>query len=175
MIWESSYWKEPLLESASWLRRVRFRKNTRERTLARVEKEIFIGFYSIRKPLEAIKVSDNTKNSKHELTWYSNTKTANYLNWHKIEDLYNLSSTNKETRDLEYVCNLFIHSYIFSLAGEERLEGVYINSENTKNKKLYFISLNTILVIFRLVGRDYPANQSFSRNPETNELTAHAW
>ena len=44
MIWESSYWKEPLLKSATWLRKIRLSENTQERTFVRIEKELFIGF-----------------------------------------------------------------------------------------------------------------------------------
>jgi hypothetical protein len=170
MIWESSYWKEPLLDAATWLRRVRFRENTSEKTLVRIEKEIFLGFYSVRKLLETIKVSDATKKQQYELTWHQNIKPVDWLNNHKINDLYDLQASSQESCDIGFICNLFIHSYVFVIAGEDKLDGIYVASDRTKNKKLYFISIETILAILRLVGRDYPVHAVYEREPETGEL-----
>ena len=175
MIWESSHWKEPLLKSASWLRSVRLSENTQERTFVRIEKEIFIGFYSIRKLLETVKVTDDTKSMKYELEWSPSVGKTNHLNWHNIERLYKLEQRNKENRDIGFICNLFMHSYVFMVHGESRLEGVYVTSDNLKNKKLYFVSLDNILSIYRLVGRDYPSKSEFIMNPITGEYEGKVW
>jgi len=175
MIWESSHWKEPLLKSASWLRRVRFGENTQERTFVKIEKEIFIGFYSIRKLLETVKVTDATKSKKYELEWFPNIEKPNHLNWHKIDRLYNLNQRNKENRDIGFICNLFIHSYVFIISGEDKLDGVYVTSDNFKNKKVYFVSLDNILSIYRLVGRNYPSGSEFIKNSETGEFEGRVW
>ena len=175
MIWESSYWKEPLLDAATWLRRVRFRENTSERTHVRIEKEIFVGFYSIRKLLDTFTVSDSTKKVKYELEWCPNTKPVDDLNWHRIDELYDLERWGTETRDIRFLCNLFVHSFIFVVRGVERLEGIYVASDRTKNKKIYFVPLSHVLAIFRLVGRDYPSHATFERDPNTGELTGSAW
>ncbi len=175
MIWESSHWKEPLLKSATWLRRVRFSENTSERTIVKIEKEIFIGFYSIRKLLETVKVTDSTKRKKYELEWNPNIEKPNHLNWHKIDRLYNLSQRNTENRDIGFICNLFIHSYVFILSGEDKLDGIYVTSDKFKNKKLYFVSLDNILSIYRLVGHDYPSSSVFTKNLETGEFEGQVW
>lgn len=175
MIWESSHWKEPLLKSATWLRKIRFGENTQERTYVKIEKEIFIGFYSIRKLLETVKITDATKNKKYEIEWYPNIKQVNYINWHKIDELYDLNKRNKEYRDIRYICNLFIHSYVFIISEEENLNGIYVSSDSIKNKKIYFISIENILSIYRLVGRDYPSGSAFSRNSETGEREGNIW
>ena len=174
MIWDSSFWKKPLLDAATWLQRVRFRENTRERTYVRIEKEIFIGFYTIRKLLDTFKVSDSTKTAMYNIAWHPNIKPVDYLNWHRIDKLYDLERSSTETRDIGFLCNLFVHSFIFVVSGEERLDGVYVASDRTKNKKIYFVPLSHILSIFRLVGRDYPASASFVRNPETGEINGRA-
>jgi hypothetical protein len=52
MIWESCYWKEPLLEMAGRLRALKAgRHRLTEKRLVELERDIFIGFYSIRKLL----------------------------------------------------------------------------------------------------------------------------
>jgi len=175
MIWESSYWKEPLLKAADWMRQVRFRENTREATFVRIEKEIFIGFYSIRKLLDTVKVSDSTKKAPYELLWYQNVKPVDALNWHHLDEVYDLERERRETRDIRFICNLFVHSFVFVVSGDDRFEGVYVASDKLRNKKVYFIPLSHIQAIFRLVGRDYPANISYMRNLETGELEDNAW
>jgi hypothetical protein len=46
---ESRYWKTPLLRAATWLERVQIQEQTPERTYVRIERELFLGFYVIRK------------------------------------------------------------------------------------------------------------------------------
>ena len=175
MIWESSYWKEPLLDAATWLRRVRFRESTSEKTFVRIEKEIFLGFYSVRKLLETVKVSDSTKNAKYQVTWYPNIKRVDWLNNHRLAELYDFGKPGQESRDIGFISNLFIHSFVFAPAGEERLEGAFVASDRTINQKCYFVPLSVIQSIFRLVGRDYPSHLSFERDPQTGDLSSNAW
>jgi len=52
MIHESSYWKEPLLAAADCLSEIRIDEEEPDDDLARVEREVLIGFYSIRKLLD---------------------------------------------------------------------------------------------------------------------------
>ena len=170
MISESSYWKEPLLKSASWLSQVRISESTQERTFIKIEKELFMGFYSVRKLLETAKVSDATKKEKYEVQWSPNTNPVNSLNRHEIDELYNLNVLNKETRDIGYICNLFIHSFIFLISSNGKLEGIYVTSDRIKNNIIYFISIKNILAIFRHVGHDYPSSVSYVRNPDTKEF-----
>jgi len=55
-----------------------------------------------------------------------------------------------------FVCNQFIHSYIFVPAQNKNgsLSGVYVSSDKAKNDKLYFVGVDQILDAFRLVGKD---------------------
>lgn len=174
MIYESSYWKEPLLKAATWLRRVRLGENVRETTLVKIEKELFVGFYSIRKLLETVKVSDSTKKKKFDLVWHPNKMPVDWLNHHIVEEHYDLTKSNQESRDIGFICNLFIHSYVFTLVGENKLEGVYVASDRTKNQKVYYVPIEVVLSAFRLVGRDYPSRLVLTRNPETGEFEAEA-
>jgi hypothetical protein len=172
MIWESAPWKEPLLESANYFVRVRFSERTTEKTMVRIEKEILIGFYSIRKLLDTFKVSDSTKNMKFELCCYPNMKDVDYLNRHHCpSDLFNLAKGHLESRDLRFLCDRFIHSFIFIPAGDNnRLSGFYVASDMDRKKKCYFIQLSQVLRAFRVVGRDYPTEVHFKRDPNTGEL-----
>ena len=175
MIWESCYWKDPLLKAATWLRSVKLGETTRDSTHVRIEKEIFLGFYSIRKLLDTYKISDATKVTKLELTWFENKKAVTYINWHNLDKLYDLSTPHSENRDLRFLCNQFVHSFIFVVSGNGRIDGVFVASDNVRNRKVYFVSLDQIIQMFRLVGRDYPASGSWKRDPDTGELSGSAW
>ena len=174
MIWESVYWKAPLLSVAKWLCAVRLSERTRESTYVRIEKEIFFGFYSIRKLLDTVKVSNATKATTYELTWSPNVKPVDYLNWHQLDKCYDLSTEHTEIRDIQYLCNQFIHSYVFIVAGEFRIDGIYVASDHVRNKKVYFVPLSHILHAFRLIGRDYPSTLVHVKDPNTGERRGRA-
>jgi hypothetical protein len=63
---ESHYWKAPLLRSAGWLEKLRVREDILDKTLARVERELLIGFYAIRKLLDTFKISETTRKMMFE-------------------------------------------------------------------------------------------------------------
>ena len=114
----------------------------------RIEKEIFFGFYSIRKLLDTVKVSNATKATTYELTWSPSVKPVDYLNWHRLDKCYDLSTEHTEIRDIQYLCNQFIHSYVFIVAGEFRIDGIYVASDHVKNKKVYFVPLSHFYMHF---------------------------
>ena len=70
MIWESAYWKEELLGHARRIRRRQALKRWGDCASAGLEKDVLIGFYSIRKLIEAHKVSDEIRNRCLRLQGY---------------------------------------------------------------------------------------------------------
>ena len=171
MIHESEYWKTPLLRAATWLEKLRITEGSAERSLVRVEKELFFGFYAVRKLLDTFEVSDRTKTMIFELKWFPCVGRVDYFNAHRIDELFNLNKINKETRDVQFLCNQFIHSFIFvPVEGEQaQLLGFYICSDRTRHEKLYFIEIQQVLSIFRTVGRDYPTSAIMKRDPNTGQ------
>lgn len=129
-----------------------------------------VGFYSIRKLLDTYKVKDTTKSELYPILWHPNRQNVDYLNWHHIDKLYDLENSSYEQRNIRFICDLFIHSYVFLIEGQPKFEGVYISTDKIRNKKIYFLSADLIVNIFRLVGRDYPSQGRFTRDPVTLEL-----
>jgi hypothetical protein len=165
MIWESQYWKDPLLKSAEYLRRVRLAENTSERTFVRIEKEIFLGFYAVRKLLDTFKVSDSTKEMKIDLVVHPAIRRVDYLNWHQLDKNYDLNLRKSETKDIRFLCNQFVHSYVFMTSEiEGRLNGFFVTSDRDRHSKCYFVDVEHVLKIFRTVGRDYPSTSEFRRD-----------
>lgn len=169
MIWESCFWKQPLLRSATWLERLTVSDGNSERTLASVERNIFIGFYSIRKLLETFKVSEETRNITFDVHWHPNIKCVDYFNAHKIDECYNFSEIHEEKINLISLCNQFIHSYVFVIITNinDSFAGCHICSDRKRQEKLYYVGRDDILRAFRAVGHDYPTQLHLKRNSKT--------
>lgn len=173
MINESYYWKKPLLKSANWLEKARINDVTGECIIARAEREIFIGFYAVRKLLETFKLSTKTKSSTYNLIFFSakDNTNPNYFTRDEIERHFFLDIEKSENRDIGFICNQLIHSFIFifSISDSGHLDGFYLSSDRVKNSKLYYIPITTVIEIFRIVGNDYPRKQHLILHKTTNQ------
>lgn len=68
---ESQYWKRPLLTGAATIRKYMDKDDITDAQFARIEREMFIGFYAVRKLLEAVgKVGPETRDMRVALKWY---------------------------------------------------------------------------------------------------------
>jgi len=174
MIWESWYWKKPLIEMADRLKKFKTAGDLDEEILAQIERDVFIGFYSVRKLIETItKITDATKSMRMQLCWYPNIKHVNWRNNHKIDELYDLRKKKKETRDIVFVCGRIIHSFIFTpVLDESGLDGIFFTSDLDMQKKLYFLEVDDVVRIFECVGHDDPTAITWKRNQTTGEEQA---
>ncbi|WP_123478544.1 hypothetical protein [Pseudomonas canadensis] len=174
MIWESWYWKQPLLEMAHRLAHFKASNDLSDEEVAQVERDIFIGFYSVRKLLEApAKITDKTRSLSIPLRKHSNLKRVTWRNNHRLEELYDLSKGGHEVRDVLFVCGRIIHSFVFAPCQSEDggLYGAFFSSDLDKDKHLYFISIDEVISLFREVGNDDPCDIKWSRDTNTGEET----
>ncbi|MEG5038820.1 MULTISPECIES: hypothetical protein [unclassified Microcoleus] len=172
MIYESVFWKEDLLKQAKALRARMTQKRWNESSFARLEQTIMLGFYSIRKLIEAKKLSDSVENKCitvkfHE--WQGNPVTK--MNWGDIDKLYDLDSGQPVTKGLIFFCHQFVHSYILVTSFDEKnfLDGIFISSDRERHKALYFIEMHQIIDFFEQVGNDYPSSGSFKFDEERGD------
>lgn len=174
MISESWYWKQPLLEVAERLELFKGIQDLSEDQLAQVERDIFIGFYSVRKLLEApAKITDKTRSISLSLQKHANRKPVTWRNNHEIDELYDLSKSSRETRDVLFVCGRIIHSFVFTpcKAEDGGLEGAFFSSDRDKDNHLFFISIDQVISLFRQVGNDDPCHIEWSRDQSTGNET----
>lgn len=144
--------------------------------MVRLERELFIGFYSIRKLMDTFKVSDSTKAFKFDLTYHRCVRQVDYLDTHDIEKSYDFEQSTPVRQDITFVCNQFIHSYIFCPVTAEsgKFSGVFVASDRERNTRLFYIAAQQIIASFRLVGSDYPSHLRLTRNDQTGQLSGTA-
>ncbi|MBC6430035.1 hypothetical protein FM036_03940 [Nostoc sp. HG1] len=164
MIYESGFWKDDLLKQAKVLRSRMTQKRWTENSFARLEQTVMLGFYSIRKLIEAKKLSDSVVNKCIDVnayTWKGQPVTK--MNWGDIDKLYNLDAAQPTTNKLVFFCNQFIHSYIFVTSFDENncLNGLFISSDKKRHETLCFIEMRQIIDLFEQVGNDSPSSALF--------------
>jgi hypothetical protein len=158
MIWESWYWKQPLLEIAARLRLLKTgRRRLTEKRLVELERDIFIGFYSVRKIFDGLtRVTDATRAVQIQLLWYPNRKAVNWRNNHKVDELYDLDTVHRETRDIEFLNGRIIHSFIFMpyVTDKGQLKGILFTSDHDKDTKLYSMTIDDVIRFIAGSSRD---------------------
>lgn len=178
MIYESSYWKDDLLKRAQLLRKRHIQKRWSEKSLARIEQTIMLGFYSIRKLIEAKKLTDAI--AFYRLTVISfpwKGYPVNKMNRVSIDILYDLEKSQSITKNIEFFCNQFIHSYVFVYSFDESnlLYGIYVNSDRERHKNLYLVEVDQIIHLFEVVGNDSPAVVQMTYNSEEQDYDIRSW
>lgn len=174
MITESYYWKRPLLTGAAIIRKYMDKEDITDAQFARIEREVFIGFYAVRKLLEATgKVGPETRDMKVALKWYPKRPLQPVVDWYnrgEFWELYNLEDPRGEQRDLLYVAHRMVHSFIFVLSGDDDGHGAFFTSDRDKETRLNFLSTDEIVRVFQAVGSDDPSGFRAWRDKDTGEM-----
>jgi hypothetical protein len=165
MIWESSDWKKPLLKLSKQIHKWK-EKSLSDKDLVDIEKTILIAFYSIRKLVDARKLSNTTQEMKINIFSYPNVKNVTLMNWHKIDELYNLEEENPKQCDLSFIYNQLIHSYVFMIDDNPKggFNGIFFSSDSQRNKKVFKISADELIRILDTVGNDYSSSSRLEFN-----------
>jgi len=180
MIWESHFWKEDLVRLTRQLQKRRKQRRWPERSLAKLEKEVFVGFYGIRKLLEARKLSERLikKRIAAEAFRFTGARQITIFNWNsKFADAYDFENAAKISMSLEFLCNQVIHSYVFKEVFDEdgALSGIFICSDRERNEKLYYVSLAELIKVFSSVGSDYSTHHRAIIDPKRGDYLIKNW
>lgn len=174
MVWESENWKVPLLKLAKRLAALKASNALSEDQIAQIERDIFIGFYSVRRLAETpTKVTDQTRTRLLVVSKFANLKPVTWRNNHRLDELYDMNKSNQEKRDIPFVCGRVIHSFIFApcVSEEGGLCGVFFTSDLDKDKFLLFMDIDEVIALFRQVGNDNPCVIESSRDVVTGVET----
>ena len=115
-----------------------------------------VGFYMVRKLMEAQKLSDQYTASHLCLPCHPRSgPVPDLLNWHQLERFYDLETTSSEERDVGFMCNEVVHSFVFIVAADERgLQGFFVASDRARRGKLYFLSAEAVVSVLLGAARD---------------------
>jgi hypothetical protein len=172
VIWDSAYWKEELFRNANRLKRRQTQRKWVERSHAGLEKDVMISFYSIRKLIEAHKISDELRDRPVPLRGYPwSGRDVTYMNWDMIDRNYDLESPVSLQQSLAWIANKLVHSFVFMAMCNEGggLVSILFNSDHTRKKYLYEIRIDQLIVLFEEVGTNDPASISAVFNDKTGD------
>jgi hypothetical protein len=180
MIWESHYWKKDLARLADCLRKRARQRQWSERSLAKMEKEVFIGFYSLRKLLEGKKLSGKVVNRviPADSFSYTGSQRITLLNWNtRVADAFAFDKPKKINLPIMFLCNQVIHSYVYKEVFDEEglLTGIFISSDREKTRKLYFVAVTELIGLFTRIGKDYPSSREYQFDPNTDDYIVRNW
>jgi hypothetical protein len=174
VILESGYWKDEIQKIADRMKKRSQQKRWNERSYAKVEKDVFIAFYAIRKLLEAQKLSQSVATAKLTVSSYpARGKGVTRINSLRIDEHFDFDQEQTGNLTLDFVCNQIIHSYIFApfLREDKTLGGVLFSSDFKRNKSLYRLGIEDMIACFELVALDDPIAIHVVLNPEKNDYT----
>lgn len=168
MTWESWPWKRDLARQGDVLQKRIQQRRWSEASCANVERDIFLSAYVVRKLLEAGKISDEVETTSLRAVEYSLRKgcTVDIMNWHKLDELYDLSSGTETVVNIREYCNQIIHSFVFSLSFSESggLEGFFVASDREKDRRLLYLNIRTVAEALQCVTEDDIVSLQMSRN-----------
>lgn len=173
MIHESSYWKDDLLKLASRLELRLIQTRWGEKNLYTLEKEIFLGFYSIRKLIESKKISDDISRKKHSIHEFPYCGNPASLATHFKDSEYDLSKSKITEISVSKLCNQFIHSHHFLpfLPNGKNLIGFFFCSDHKRTTGLYLITIFDMVEIYRAAGNNYPHTLHSKQLPNGKSIT----
>ncbi len=136
-----------------------------------------LGFYSIRKLIEASKLSNSTFEQELTLTTYPwSGKTVTRMNCHKLDQLYDFESPSTDLRTVLFLCHQIVHSFVFMPAFNEigGLDALLFTSDRHRHQRLYSLTLDQIIERFDCIGTDYPNEMRMVFNPKTQDYDVSA-
>lgn len=170
MISDSAPWRYELLRIARRLERKTRQERWTERSSFRVEKDLMMAGYAIRRMLEARKVSDSLAAKQVPVVRHQRIgPIPDFYNRDDINVIYDFDNPIKDQITLAHLANQIIHSYVLVLSCDEidapyegpdgiEVEGSYLfngyflSSEKERMKHLYFLDAATLVALCRSIA-----------------------
>ena len=174
MIWESHPWKQGLAQTANYFEKLQAGTTITKKQQVAIEKHTFLGFYSIRKLMDARKLSDQIKDRRVSVVIYPPTGIkAHHLNLHKVDRIFNLDNPRKESWDLRRICNQFIHSYVFQIVECDRgyFHSLMVASDHQRAEGLLGLNVHVLIQLFRAVVIDDVASVEWKKDQSKEGAT----
>jgi len=175
MFSESYIYKDELLKYANDLIKRKEQRKWFDRSYLLIEKEIFFGFFIVRKLCESFKISNYLKSKNYNVGKITLNLPfeLNLLNNYKVLDYIDLEAIKETRMNIKKICNQFIHSYYFFILSEEynRNKSILISSDYFKTKSCLIININIIIGIFKEFGENYPKSLKYKLDHNGRQRT----
>ncbi|WP_299655358.1 hypothetical protein [uncultured Jannaschia sp.] len=131
------------------------------------EKDVTIALFMVRKLDESGKFSSRIKKHRAAIFRSRSVKTITQMNYRNIEEVYDLTTEEKISKPISFVCNQFIHGgATFAYRREDRnWDGIYTCSDYERAKYIYRVPLSEVVALLELAVIDYPASIRMIFNP----------
>ena len=174
MIHESSIWKRDLYYCYRQIAISINLKRPTQQSDDETEKAIILGLFIIRKLNDSMKIPPKLLDELISIIEYPNLgqEDIDFLNSHHIERQFDLDNGVTRDESWHFIINQFIHSFTFAfVTGEnEKIEGVLINSDLSKKKKLLLVHIKDILTLFLNISEGDMNDISITRIQGINPL-----
>lgn len=120
-----------------------------ERSIFVLEKDLFVGFFLVRKLIENELSGIQPNNKTFKVSFLPKNATFQELKSNKHP--YDTSRFHSKELGLREICNQFIHSEeMYPLGGNGHFIGLFIASEYQRKKGIFLIDFFSVVEIFRL-------------------------
>jgi hypothetical protein len=167
VIWNSDPYKRELAHLAFAFRKRKSQKRWTHVSETKLERDAFYMAFSIRKLIEAFKVSDKVEMIAIEAIEYPTiNRVVDLMNWHRIDQLFDLSKPKPCKKTIIDFCNQIIHSFIFLPCvgdGNNSLFGLFISSDRLKVRSLLYFDIDRIIEMIDAVISDEIVSMELKR------------
>jgi hypothetical protein len=176
MIWESKPWKDELLATARFLKRGHLKRRSARRDFE-IERAVFTSAYVMRKLWQSGKLSTTWKKRSSKCIFFkTNGELVDQLNWHRIDEFYDLERPKNVSLSALELCNRLIHSFVFvpDEGPRRSIAGFFLASDQSRHHGLWYLELSELLALLTETGRDYPSSVHMVRHPKTDDWVVWA-
>jgi hypothetical protein len=166
MITESIFWKQDISKAAKQLSVILIKSNYCDKSIYSIEKNVNFIAYGIRKLFESKKLTLNCNKVTTTIISYKLLKKIHRLNAWALDRIIDFNSAKHEQKNILFLCNQIIHSYVFSVVGE----GIFLCSDFERNKKILFFEIIEFIKIAKRLANNNVTRLEMRYNYKTNEF-----
>lgn len=180
MIDDSRPWRQQLWESAGRLEaRSRVTDWEDEQVAFKIERDLLLGAFAIRRLAEAHKLPTALMNSTVGVEAFARVDgIQDHMNWHHLDRFYDFADVSAQSLGVGQLCNQFIHSFVLMPEADDASGGgmsaVLVASDRLRNEVLYRVETSTIVDLFRAVATEELVGTTMIRG-KGGQFTATNW
>jgi hypothetical protein len=181
LINDSVPWKDDLLRVAEDLKRRKTQRRWSERSNYLFERNVMTATYSIRKLIEAHKVSNALARKSWPVEQFKpNGPVPDAWNHWEPQRLFDLASPSKSSLSTMVICHQIVHSYLFfpiwkwddQTRRRGELDALSFTSDTQRRKGLFAIRIDTLIALIAEVGDEEVIHSTMRANPDGERYIA---